>query len=146
MVPTISKTHLPLYICLFSGLVVLIIVATLYLDREVHEARQSNDVWGVALTVSQRAAPMTIAALGINFIIIEVAFLLFVDIPKSRLIQRRCVVIHNWLEERRQLRQQEKERREQERKQENQVRKMKEEEKQAQEVRRILRKQQTAED
>ena len=142
MVPTISKTHLPLYICLFSGLVGLIIVATLYLDGEVHEVRQGNDVWGLALIVSQRAAPLTIAALAINFIIIEVAFLLFVDIPKSRLIQRRRVVIHDWLEERRQLRQQEKERREQE----HQLRKIQEQEKQAQEVKRILRKQQTAED
>ena len=49
MIPTISKTHLPLYICLFSGLVGLIIVATLYLDGEVHEARQGNDVWGLTL-------------------------------------------------------------------------------------------------
>ena len=72
--------------------------------------------------------------------------MLFVDIPKSRLIQRRCVVIHNWLEERRQLRQQEKERQEQERKQENQARKMKEEEKLTQEAKRILRKLRPAED
>ena len=135
MVPPIKREHLPLYIGLFAVLVIGVILATLYLDGQVHEVRQGNEAGNVALTVAQRAAPMTIAALAMNFLIIELWFGLFVDLPKSHFIQRRWVMIHNWLEERRKRKEQEEARREQKRR----LRRMHQKQRQIEEAKRILR-------
>ena len=114
MIPTLKESHLAVYVLCLLVLVVIAVTGTVLFDDQVQKAKD-DDKWVLVLTVAQRTTPLAIGVLITNVIIIEFGYFISVDIPRSRAVGRRTVMIHNWLEQRRRERREKEEQLEQER-------------------------------